>query len=316
MSDFIVKMQGGDRKKWIEFLENTKAYYSKVKTSPKRELSPFIRTPLYQPYIPGSSIKGAMRTAIMYIILKRMSEEERDRILNSFVRREIEKIKSNQQRRGKYFIRNREKMFSKDLEMTIFQKFYIDSNQTKFDPHSDVLRAIKVSDSKPLPPDSAVVEEVHVYTRGRPTGIQIFVETVPTGTELEFNISVNYQLLQQSYNYTKSLSINFPRDEIFEIIRNPINALTEWTHDLLEYERRVAKNTVGNSLIYYFDTEPNIHLGWGGGLLATTVDLLLPDKLRADLLALFKNRRPYLPVPASRRITAERKPLGWGRITN
>ena len=97
-------------------------------------------------------------------------------------------------------------------------------------------------------------------------------------------------------------------------MRNPIDTLAEWTHDLLQYERKVAKHLVNNPITYAFSSEPNIRLGWGGGLLATTVDILLPEEIRADLLALFKNRRPYLPAPASRRITKEGRPLGWGRI--
>jgi len=98
--------------------------------------------------------------------------------------------------------------------------------------------------------------------------------------------------------------------EIIEIVGNPIKTVSEWTRDLLEYERRVSKG----SLTYHFAEEPNINLGWGGGLLTKTVDLLLPEHLRAELLSVFKHRRPYHPAPSSRKLTKDRRPIGWGKI--
>ncbi|MBA7525405.1 hypothetical protein ES705_17556 [subsurface metagenome] len=39
-----------------------------------REISAFIKTPFFKPYIPGSSIKGWLRTAILYYYIKKIKE--------------------------------------------------------------------------------------------------------------------------------------------------------------------------------------------------------------------------------------------------
>ena len=188
-------------------------------------------------------------------------------------------------------------------------KYFFDEGVTKFDPHSDIMRAIKISDTQTLDPDVAQIEEIEVYTRKRATGIKIYVEVLPPGTELEFSITVDMQLLARFQKYTKekfALSMNF----ITEMLSNPLKTLDEWAGDLLEYEQKA----LNNPLIYHFSEKPNINLGWGGGLLSKTVDLLLPERLRAELLSIFKNRTPYVPAPASRRLTRDKRPLGWAKI--
>jgi CRISPR-associated protein Csm5 len=309
LAKFLQEMFRGNHKGLIDFVEHAKAYSAEIKARPGRELHPFIRDSLYRPYVPGTSIKGALRTAIMYVMLKRMGEAERKHLLEDTVKNKLERIQTEIRRGKGKFIRNEEKYFDQDIEVDLMWKYFFDEAVMKFDPHSDILRTLKVSDTEPLDPNSAVIEKVEVYNRGYATGIKIYVETLPAGTELEFTISIDLQLLNRFRRHTKQ-KFGLSMNEVVEIVGNPVKTASEWTHDLLEHERRLSKS----SLTYYFAEEPNINLGWGGGLLTKTVDLLLPEHLRAELLRVFKRRRPYHPAPSSRRLTKDRRPLGWAKI--
>ena len=309
LADFLHEIFRGDQKGLIDFVEHAKAYSARAKARPRRELHPFIRDSLYRPYVPGTSLKGALRTAIMYVMLKRIDESDRKRLLVDFVENKLNRIQMEVRRGKSRYIRNEEKWFDQDIEVELMWKYFFDEATMKFDPHSDILRTVKVSDTQPLDPNSTVIEEVEVYNRGYATGIKIYVETLPAGTELEFTISIDMQLLNRFREHTRQ-KFGFSMNEIVEIVGNPIKMVSEWTRDLLDYERRVSKG----SLTYHFAEEPNINLGWGGGLLTKTVDLLLPERLRAELLRTFKRRRPYHPAPSSRRFTKDRRPIGWGKI--
>ncbi len=312
LKEFLTDLIGEDKLK--EFAEKTKAYSLKVKAYPKRELHTFIRDPFYRPYIPGSSLKGAFRTAFIYLILKKMKPEIREELLIKHIKDKLGEIKSNPKRFQMGFLKNQEKSFFKSVEedLTRFFRFY--KTQKKFDMHSDILKAIKFSDTKPISADSSSIEEISVYTKGEETGIRIFVETIPEGTELEFEISINKALLNKVKAYNIRIKQDIEVSEIVELISDPIRTISEWSNDLLEYEIRAIKDIAGNPLIYMFQEKPNIQLGWGGGLLTKTICLFVPEKLRAEILAVFKSRSYYTPAPSSRRLTKQLRPLGWARI--
>jgi hypothetical protein len=61
-----------------------------------------------------------------------------------------------------------------------------------------------------------------------------------------------------------------------------------------------------------------VRVGWGAGLLGTSVDMLLPDALLQDLRnTLFTERGPA-PAPKSRRLVIQGNnkmtPLGWAMV--
>ncbi len=309
LADFLHEIFRGNNKGLIDFVEGAKAYSAEAKARPKRELHPFIRDSLYRPYVPGTSIKGALRTAVMYVMLKRMDEVERQRLLVDFVERKLGEIKRDARSGQRRFLRRQEIWFGQELETSLMWKYFFDEAVGKFDPHSDIMRAVKVSDTQPLEPDSPVIEEVDVYNRGYATGIKIYVETLPAGTELEFTITYDMKLLERFRTHTKE-RFGIPMSEIVGFLTEPIKTLKEFTKDLLDYERKRIKD----GFTYQFTGEPNINLGWGGGLLSKTVDLLLPEPERAEILKLFKRRRPYYHAPSSRRLTKDRRPLGWGKV--
>ena len=309
LSDFIKEIFRGNTKGLNDFVEKTKAYKIKARQLPQREIIPFVRNSSFQPFVPGTSIKGALRTAIMYSMLKKMEKPHRERILVDYVRDKIESLQDRIKRGEKVQFYKEEKYFDKDLEVKLMWEYSLSENTTKFDPHTDIMRAVKISDTQPLDPDIAVLEEVEVYTGNFATGIKIYAETLPEGTELEFSITFNLHLFDRIRRHTSN-KFELAIEEITEIARNPLETLNTWASDLLEYERKNSKNQI----IYSFREEPNLNLGWGGGLLTKTVDLFLPESLRAELLSFFKRRKAYMPAPASRKLTSSNRPMGWCKV--
>jgi len=74
------------------------------------------------------------------------------------------------------------------LEYKIFQKYYLKNNQQKFDPTSDLLRILRVSDSTALDKNCTEIKEIKIYSvnaRENPKKWSIFAECIPDGKHLE-----------------------------------------------------------------------------------------------------------------------------------
>ncbi len=110
-----------------------------------------------RPYLPGSSLKGALRTVLAWHGWKE------EGLTLSSVRLD---------RRPKYAAR--------EVEKKLFGK----------DPHHDLLRALRISDSSPVPVDTLVIENVNVWTK-RGAAAPISVEAIQEGTEFTVHVSID-----------------------------------------------------------------------------------------------------------------------------
>ncbi|WP_169702798.1 hypothetical protein [Candidatus Kuenenia stuttgartiensis] len=54
--------------------------------------------------------------------------------------------------------------FAQRLDEEIFQKFVIKNNQKRYDPHSDILRCIQISDSNSIDTGNLHLEEVKIFS--------------------------------------------------------------------------------------------------------------------------------------------------------
>jgi CRISPR-associated protein Csm5 len=114
-------------------------------------------------YLPGSSIKGAIRTAI----LDRLAEKNK----YDTVTANVEKI----------IAEKRNARFNEEVE-----KYLLDYHQMQDDP----FKALKISDVY-LPPDSTVIVEVkNVPLKGEPLSLDMFVEAIKPGTEFQVSIKI------------------------------------------------------------------------------------------------------------------------------
>jgi CRISPR type III-A-associated RAMP protein Csm5 len=180
------------------------------------------------------------------------------------------------------------------------------------------MRAIQISDTPPLNKNSLELNRVRVlnYKRGEEKllGIKMSPECIPVGKKIESFLKVDTQVLKYfKENNGKQLPFNSEKDII--------NCCNEFSKDIIRseisyYEGFKNVNTE-DILEFYNGLDANLKLGWGSGLTATTIFLLLEsesDKYKS----IFKNYSSEIPV-SRRVVTTENNEivssLGWVKIS-
>lgn len=137
-------------------------------------------------YIPGSSIKGAVRTAVL------------DKLACNKNYNSVFKEVSNFDARSR----------GKETE-----KYLLCYNDIKYDP----FKALKISDAK-LPDDSTMIVEVkNVPQNDDPISLDMFVEVIKPGTAFQFQISIEDEYGMNGINLKK---LEFTFDDIMEKCRD------------------------------------------------------------------------------------------------
>ena len=265
-------------------VENFKKYVLPFTGAVRSEISEHIKTG-GKPYIPGSSIKGAIRTAVLWYAVKN------DRKLLDYAIKSLESKVSRS--RGK--IAKILKEADDELERVVFGR----------DPRNDIMRAMRVEDSKPF--NSLRVYEVRVLGS---RGIGVSVECIEGG-KTEVGICVDDSVLKSIDSNYKEFVKDF--DTIAEITREFSEALIDAELEYNYFEKtkaefRAVKKCKGMIL----------RLGWGTGWYSKTIGLLLKthpkfESLRRRLGLGWSRRtkRFYDIFPKTRRVTVDGKPLGW-----
>ena len=110
-----------------------------------------------------------------------------------------------------------------------------------------------------------------------------------------------------------------PFDQIKEIIKNPLGATAEFTKELIKQEDEFFGKVNLPSFVSDLEGKgANLRLGWGGGLLATTLAMLLSKPLLQRLRNLLFRDRGSQIAPKTRRVIIENdaphSSLGWARL--
>ena len=305
----------GDFEKLKQLIKYSSAYSLKLRGSKEigEKIRSFIRDTYYRPYIPGSSIKGAIRTAFIYKILKEIktrSPELYKREIIEKIRNSLNEYKRERDQNKRVKVSPYFKCFENEL-VQIFNlgQLEVGSNQG---PHRDIFRIFRVSDTKPINKDELYLEQVKVFNKGKELKFKIYIEAMPEDTVLEFTITYDWGLLDKFVKSNRE-PFNGYIDFVKGLFRNPIRVTEEFTKDLLNHENSVKNNVFPPTLkVYYFKESPNLHIGYGGGYLAMTVGLLFDDNLKGEILN-FATRgiKRVGVIPSSRRVTSNGRPLGW-----
>ena len=303
-----------------DFLEEVSEYSNQCPVTIRRELRPFVRNAFSQPFIPGSSIKGVLRTSIMYVILKRLDQRDRRRLLDDFVMRKLKEYKEDPrgQRGYRWFQEKFKRRFAQRLDQDVFQRFILRKGQSRYDAHSDVLRYLKIGDSSPIDKDSLQVEEIKIYSARSPESPKrwsIFAECVPPDVEFEFEMKIDEAILQDFAAKNRSTRLGMPFSELSRILLNPLDAAEEMATDLLREEREFFSKELGIPEAMDFEGEPTFRIGWGAGLLGTSMGMLLPEEIRQELRNTLFRDCGNTPAPKSRRVVVENGTLGWCKLT-
>nr|WP_231510489.1 type III-A CRISPR-associated RAMP protein Csm5 [Fischerella sp. PCC 9605] len=210
------------------------------------DLRPMIRNGMGYLFIPGSSIKGAIRTAIAYHLLK---YPERYKIPSANRVSEIEK--TLRQRLGELSNKNTQKFVDDDLFMeSLFSDFSLIYQGKAFfgrSQNTDFLRCLKVSDSEslveskfitkkgqPIPINLPVVAEVIVSSRF-PDYIakykaSIYAEMV-RNVQTEFTLTLDTEMLSW-FKHKQGMKIPFTNlDELLQICQEFTQEQWDYEHD-------------------------------------------------------------------------------------
>ncbi|MBI2848720.1 MAG: type III-A CRISPR-associated RAMP protein Csm5 [Chloroflexi bacterium] len=307
-----------------QFLKACALHHSRCLSPVRRDPRPFIRNGYGEPFLPGTALKGVLRTAILYKILKGLSPEQRRKVLDDFVSGRLQEYRSDPraQKGFRWFQERFKQWFAQRLDQEVFQKFTLSNNQRGFDPHTDILRCLRVSDSPPVPPDSAIMEEIKIASARSTEGLKrwsIYAECLPAGMEFEVEIQVDAFVLNNfaKKNSTTRLGMDFR--ELEQILSNPLAAAAEMASDLLREDRAFFARKLGlDGLLAFREGTPNLRMGWGGGLLGASMGMLLPEGLRQDLRNTLFTDRGNAPAPKSRRVVMRQgqpwATLGWIQV--
>ena len=257
-------------------------------------------------YIPGSSLKGAIRTVILWWVLKNNPDKF------NRAKRHLENLVRSGERVNKKRVADR-------IEKEVFGR----------DPTHDILKALQVSDTNAVAAESLKVEEVRTLTT-TPRGhnwkrFYTYAETMKTGTKLDLELKIDEFLLEGDvareldFENKQELVREIPRicNEFAEdFIKNEIMFFTQYNMPrelgkVLEFYEKVREGLGETSFL--------LHLAWGSGWHGMTVGRLLNPHLLSDLRWKFRLGKPRVPeFPKTRRIVFEDRqpkyPLGWIKL--
>lgn len=264
------------------------------KGSDQRELLAVIKNVYGQPYLPGSSLKGMLRTVLLWALVHEQSHPL-----------DINRLGNNA------------KTAAQALEYDFLGK----------DPNHDVLRVLRVGDSTPLGLETLTLRTVYAFGPANP--IPINLEAVKGGVETRCIVSFDNALARDSSlgffpRAVKMLSdlpalarawakTRLDEEKLFAHRKS-------WTQAEAAIDQLIKLNNrlSGGSFI--------IQLGWGTGWLGKTIGPALSQGQRELLIDRYRlgrgRRQQGSAFPASRRLTASvdgtqslpNAPMGWLRI--
>ena len=283
-------------------------------TQQEGELHEQIKDVFARAYLPGSSLKGALRS----MVLRRLAADDSRAPIAS----------------------GSPKFAARDMEA----RHFVSENAPRgAAPNYDLWRALHVSDSSPIAPDVLAVAQIHVHRPGgaRQTGqgdaIPITVEAIPSGVETQATAAVDDWLFTDA----RAAKLGFARER-----------MALFTGDLCGMANHDAMQRIQAELEFYrtagftFDTgnvsarlkqiaeiaehadagEMVIQTGRSTGWLSKTLGSVLLTRMAAeDFNALVANYnlgrgrwRQDRPLPATRQLVSMpgeiNVPMGWLRI--
>lgn len=287
----------------LEFLSNRRKIKTLHNISAMVEFHPLIRDGFANPYIPGTSIKGVIRTAILYCYLKKLKSENLTRF-NQYIPI-IEQFIQN---------RKNKKEFDEIIIQDVFQNFNIQGKSRS--PNTDWLRMLHISDAYPINLKESILIQANILKKenegfkfkaeNNNQNTSIWIECFEDGTIFEFEMVWDKKILREFNAGNTYLPKSL--DEIF-------TCLSEWSNDIISFEKVFAN---GNSLANWYDnSEFNFRLGFGSGMVSTTITLLLDESLRKKIRNYAGLNRGEAIAPKSRRVWNYNNkwiPFGWGLL--
>ncbi len=282
--------------------------YSFTSTLP-RDLNEGIKDSSNKFFIPGSSLKGSLRTALMYKVLLNSSNKNfLLKVLNDLINETNRIDKKNIKR----FLKTADDKLNEETFICGVEKEKNGRVTTTYDDQKfDLLKLVKISDSFSVSTnDNGGISKLQVYALQKVPAHKPFItytESIKENVELEFDISVDIEFLKKAKeelnkpnsefgkkffigieNKLKNLfDIDIKNESEFtekKIVDSLIKSWNEFGTAVSNLEREWINsiNNIGNanirSLDNLYNTENKFKVGFGTGFSGMTIfPLLLKD---------------------------------------
>ncbi len=238
-------------------------------------------------YIPGSSIKGFIRTALLFKYLQDNPE---------ILERHLKIIKEDLDKMSKKKLdAKKKKEISKNLEREVFGK----------EPTTDTLKYLKITDTSPV--NETVVYEVRIL--GNPQQIPLYLECIPPQATLKCDI-----FIEEKFYETDGKIGRIDLDKIFEAVKC-------FVKELIRTEKEYRGYPPGISEFYRkIEGKDVLRLGHSTGYFSKTIGAILIGEFEEKFDELRKKigiginpftKRIVEEFPKTRRITSGNLPIGW-----
>ncbi len=257
------------------------------------QLSEQIKDAFNRPYLPGSSLKGAFRTAVFdWALAQNPRALDTDRLKQS---------------------RN---WVAQPIERSVLGR----------DPNHDLLRALHVADSAPLDPDDALTIENAQVVTGKKTGSPVELEALRPEVRLRTTVKIDLAL------FTDQAEQELRMGDKLSWLRDLMGLCRARVTPILAAEQAwFARNYPGSPVAAFYsqlhqlvkemrDERCLLQVGWGGGWHSKTVGPRLSERQKEDVIRSYRLARGRRgrgdPFPSSRRVALDRQgqpvaPFGW-----
>jgi len=333
-----------------ELWQRAKVYQSPVTRQPNwrsEPIRPFIADPLLRPYLPSTEIKGAIRTAVAWWLLRQKN-------LAALRQKLLQRLPQHQPSRRELV------QAGQWLEQSLFGS----------DPNHDILRSLRVQDSTPVEPERLKVFPVIVAVRtnkglqwlqsprggerrsrytddhrqavanfcecldGSVSGVKLTVvsDTFLSDGEIErgeVKLSVPEEL---GWEETKRQAVNNWETACNELAKEVAESERNWWKEVKDATRDIGVKTVAARMERFYDELSNrikaesdeavfLNIGWGGGWRTKTVVELFGDEAVQEVVSRYGLDRGShsRPFPKTRKVawrgSNDFVPLGWLKLS-
>ncbi|MDW8321823.1 MAG: type III-A CRISPR-associated RAMP protein Csm5 [Armatimonadota bacterium] len=276
---------------------------------PLRGFRAHLRDAQGRAYLPGSSLKGAIRTALIEDLL------QEDDQMETVLIKPLQKISHTDDRRA--LRRNLRDVWEK-MEQRLLR-----GGQRK--ANFDLLRFVLVSDSQPFPHEQVSV--CWVRSEGTQKTTDTWIEALRPGASTQFTLSLVPDAPLNQLGLQEELREYLLWEALMEVLHERAQRRLQRE---LQYPYPPAVRSCLQELQQMNQPDaPLLCVGWGQGYLGTTVMGLLQDANARQYATLIEKMRPALPrqgqgvqpnrFPKTRRAVRNQQaeavyPLGWVRL--
>ena len=206
-----------------------------------------------QPYIPGSSIKGIFRTAILYSFIKKFSVEKKQKYWADIIATKVLLLKEQQKKCNEII---------QTLENEIFSKLDYDTKDAQI---KSVMRGLLVSDAfvtgRGFNPkiDTVILQKVDASTKKNRRGqaektLPLFRECIPAGSQFQFTVTLDLNIMEK-------------------IGIQSVEEILTMSKEFMQNGANLLKNVFGTRYAGEFKEieKANAFIGGGTGFIATTL---------------------------------------------